>query len=94
MKDRRNKRSGTITDSEGVSHSYDFTSAKSRYLGSLHGHTHEELMLTEDNTTAYAANGYISNRACVFGIFDRNSNKLKVWEFSNGGVLDMLELDI
>jgi hypothetical protein len=29
LKDRRNKRSGTITDSEGVSHSYDFTDCES-----------------------------------------------------------------
>lgn len=94
MKDRRNKRSGTITDSEGVQHSYDFTNVKSRILGSLHGHTHEELMLTEEKMTAYATNGYMNEHACVFGIFDRKNNKLKVWEFSNTGVLDVLELDI
>lgn len=94
MKDRRNKRSGTITDSEGVEHSYDFTNVKTSYLGSLHGHTHEELMLTEENTTAYACDWYGNYNACCFGLFDRENNKLKIWYFTSETVYDVLELDI
>lgn len=94
MKDRRNKRNGTITDSEGVEHTYDFTNTKSRYLCSLHGHAHEELMLTEENTTAYVSNWYGDDNACVFGLIDRKNNKLKIWEFKTTGVSDLLELDI
>ena len=94
IKDRRNNRSGTITDSEGVEHSYDFTSVKSRYLGSLHGHTHEELMLTEENTTAYACDWYGNYNACCFGLFDRANNKLKVWRFDTTQTYELLELDI
>lgn len=94
MKDRRNKRKGTITDSEGVAHTYDFTNTKSRYLCSLHGHAHEELMLSEENTTAYVSNWYGDDNACVFGLIDRKNNKLKIWEFKTTGVSDLLELDI
>lgn len=94
LKDRRNKRSGTITDSSGVEHSYDFTACTSRILCSLHGHSHEELMLSEDGMTAYVADWYGDNNSCVFGIIDRVNNKLKIWEFKTTGVSDLLELEI
>lgn len=94
IKDRRNKRSGTITDSEGVVHNYDFTNVKTSYLGSLHGHTHEELMLTEENTSAYACDWYGNYNSCCFGLFDRKNNKLKIWYFNTNTVYDVLELDI
>lgn len=94
LKDRRNKRSGTITDSDGQAHSYDFTNVKSRYLGSLHGHTHEELMYTEENTTAYACDWYGNSGACCFGLFDRENSKLKIWYFTSATVFEPLELSI
>lgn len=94
MKDRRNKRSGTITDSNGQAHSYDFTNVKSRYLGSLHGHSHEELMYTEDNTTAYVCDWYGNYNACCFGLFDRENSKLKIWWFNSETVNDVLELAV
>lgn len=94
IKNRRNKGSGTITDSDNVQHSYDFSTVKSSYLGSLHGHAHEELMLTENNTTAYAADWYGNENSCTFGVFDRKNNKLKIWKFGNTGVQDVLTLDI
>lgn len=94
LKDRRNKRSGTITDSSGVEHSYDFTACTSRILCSLHGHAHEELMLSEDGMTAYVADWYGDNNSCVFGIIDRANSKLKIWEVKTTGVADVLELNI
>lgn len=94
MKDRRNKRSGKITDSDGVEHPYDFTNVKTRYLGSLHGHAHEELMYTEENTTAYVCDAYCGSRACCFGLFDRKNDKLKIWYFNADTAFDVLELDI
>jgi hypothetical protein len=89
MKDRRNKRSGTITDSECVSHSYDFTDCESRILCSLHGHSHEELYLQEEGLTTYAANS-----GCTFGLINRDTNKVTFWQFSNSSVLEPLVLDI
>ena len=94
LKDRRNRRSGTITDSSGVEHSYDFSGTKSRILCSLHGHAHEELMLTEESMTAYVADWYGDDNCCVFGIIDRVNSKLKIWEVKTAGVQDALELDI
>lgn len=94
LKDRRNKRSGTITDSSGVEHNYDFSGCTSRILCSLHGHAHEELILSEESMTAYAADWYGDNSSCVFGIIDRVNSKLKIWEVKKTGVADVLELDI
>lgn len=94
LKDRRNKRSGTITDSSGVAHTYDFSSVKTNLLCSFHGHTHEELYLSEENTTSYAANWYGDDNACVFGVINRANNTLKIWEVKTSGVSDLLELNI
>ena len=94
LKDRRNKRSGTITDSSGVAHTYDFSSVKTNLLCSFHGHTHEELYLSEENTTSYAANWYGDDNACVFGVINRANNTLKIWEVKTSGVSDPLELNI
>ena len=94
MKDRRNNRNGTITDSSGVTHNYDFTNCKNRLLCSFHGHSHEELMLTEDNMTAYVANWCGDSGACALCLIDRESNKLKVWQIKTTGVDEMLELNI
>ena len=94
LKDRRNKRSGTITDSSGVEHTYDFSSVKTKLLCSFHGHTHEELYLSEENTTSYAANWYGDDNACVFGVINRANNTLKIWEVKTSGVSDPLELNI
>ena len=94
LKDRRNKRSGTITDSSGVEHTYDFSSVKTNLLCSFHGHTHEELYLSEENTTSYAANWYGDDNACVFGVINRANNTLKIWEVKTSGVSDPLELNI
>lgn len=94
LKDRRNKRSGTITDSSGVEHTYDFSSVKTKLLCSFHGHSHEELYLSEENTTSYAANWYGDDYACVFGVINRANNTLKIWEVKTSGVSDLLELNI
>lgn len=94
LKDRRNKRSGTITDSSGVAHTYDFSSVKTKLLCSFHGHAHEELYLSEENTTSYAANWYGDDNACVFGVINRANNTLKIWEVKTSGVSDLLELNI
>lgn len=40
--DRKNKQSGTVKDSYGVSHSYDFTNCTSDLICSLHGHEHND----------------------------------------------------
>lgn len=94
LKDRKNNRSGTITDSSGVAHSYDFTNCKTELLVSLHGHTHEELYLAEENMVSYAADWYGDNNSCVFGVINRVTNKVTFWVFDSTGCLDPLELTI
>lgn len=86
MKDRKNKRSGTYIDDNGVSHSYDFTNCKNELLCMLHGHTHEELYLVEDGLLSYScdwdgaeSNGYKS----TFIAIDRKNNKFISWIANN-----------
>lgn len=94
MKDRRNKRSGAITDGEGMTHEYDFSNVETKLLCSLHGHAHEELMLTEDGMTAYVANWLSDDKNCAFGLIDRENGAMYIWQFNNSVVLDMLTLPI
>ena len=103
MKDRRNKRSGTITDSEGVVHNYDFSNCKNDFLCLFHGHLHQELYLTEDNTTLYVStttggidmstSGF-TDGACTLALIDRESKHLYIWAFNGNGVNPLLTLDI
>lgn len=94
LKDRKNKRSGTITDSSGVTHNYDFTDCKTKLLCSMHGHAHEELYLSEESMVSYAADWYGRDNRCTFGLIDRVNNKVTFWVFDNNGCLDPLELPI
>ena len=94
LKDRKNKRSGTITDSSGVTHNYDFSDCKTKLLCSLHGHAHEELYLSEESMVGYAADWYGRDNRCTFGLIDRVNNKVIFWVFDNNGCLDPLELSI
>ena len=47
---RKNKTSGTFTDSEGISHTYDFSNVSGDLLMSLHGHAHFEAYRTFENS--------------------------------------------
>lgn len=92
--DRKNKASGTYTDTDGVAHSYDFTDCKSDFLCCLHGHIHAEWLTTEKGLTAYAADWYGNNKSCTFGLIDRLNSKVTFWVFDSTGCLEPLELPI
>ena len=94
MKDRKNKRSGTIIDGEGVSHTYDFSGMETELLCSLHGHMHEELMMTDEGLTAYAADWLANDYNCTIGLIDRSGNQMYIWKFDQSSVSDMLTLPI
>ena len=94
MKDRRNKRSGSITDSEGVNHTYDFSAVQTELLCSLHGHAHNELMMTEEGMTAYVADWLGNDYNCAFGLVNRDDNEMYIWRFDKANVYDMLTLPI
>ena len=91
LKDRKNKRSGTIVDGDGISHNYDFSKCESDLLCCLHGHTHEELYLQDEGLLAYAFDyGHYKN--CAFVSINRAEKKLKVSQFNPTNVKDTLEL--
>lgn len=93
LKDRKNKRSGTITDSDGVEHNYDFSKCESDLLCCLHGHTHEELYIQDEGLLAYSFNhGAVKN--CSFASINRSENLLKVAQFTPTAVIDRIELSI
>ena len=92
--DRKNKVSGTYTDTEGVEHSYDFSGCTGDLLCCLHGHIHAEWYTTMNGLTAYAADWYGNNKACTFGLIDRINGKVTFWVFGSTGCLDPLELPI
>ncbi len=94
MKDRRNGRSGEIVDDDGVSHAYDFTGTKTDLLCSLHGHWHEEMMLTEESMTAYAARWLGHEYSCAFGLIDRENKRMYIWQFDRTKVYDRITLEI
>lgn len=82
MKDRKNKRKGTYTDTDGIAHPYDFSQCENDLLCLLHGHSHEELYYIEDGLTSYVCDwdgaestGYKS----TFVAIDRNKGILTSW---------------
>lgn len=91
---RRNKSSGSVTDSVGTAHAYDFSGCKHNLLCALHGHEHDEVYATLDNLLCYAADWYGNNKSCVFGLIDRAGGKLWIWKFSAESVADTLELSL
>lgn len=91
---RKNKTSGTVTDKDGVSHSYDFTGCAHELLCALHGHQHEEMYATLDNLLCYVTDWFGNNGSCVFGLVDRASEKLRIWKFDSATTYDELVLDL
>lgn len=82
LKDRKNKRKGTYTDTDGIAHQYDFSQCENDLLCLLHGHSHEELYYIEDGLTSYVCDwdgaeqtGYKSTFISV----DRSKGTLTAW---------------
>ena len=94
---RKNKQSGTYADINGTTHSYDFSNCQTDLLCTLHGHTHSEWYTTSYGLTGYAADRYYAIAGgckCVFGLIDRQSQKLHILEFNTDSVTEELILDI
>lgn len=82
LKNRKNKRKGTYTDTDGIAHQYDFSQCENDLLCLLHGHSHEELYYIEDGLTSYVCDwdgaestGYKS----TFIAIDRSKEILTAW---------------
>jgi len=92
---RRSKASCTVTDTDGVSHTADFSGCSSDLLCCLHGHEHNEMYGYCGNLLCYVADWYGgSNNSSVFGMVDRDTNKLRIWEFDKTSCSDELTLSI
>lgn len=91
---RRNKLSGSVTDMDGVSHSYDFTGCSHDLLCALHGHEHDEVYATLDNLLCYVSDWYGNNSSCVFGLIDRGARTLTIWKFDSTAVYDPFVMNL
>ena len=87
---RKNKTSGTFTDSEGISHAYDFSNASGDLLMSLHGHAHFEAYRTFENSITEFIFDWFHGNTFYFAYIDRKEKKFKVWKNeANVGALEI-----
>lgn len=87
---RKNKTSGTFTDSEGISHTYDFSNVSGDLLMSLHGHTHFEAYRTFENSITEFMFDWFAGNTFYFAYIDRKEKKFKVWKNeANVGALEI-----
>ena len=87
---RKNKTSGTFADSEGISHTYDFSNVSGDLLMSLHGHTHFEAYRTFENSITEFAFDWFDGNTFYFAYIDRKEKKFKVWKNeANVGALEI-----
>ena len=77
---RKTKGSGTITDSDGVEHSYDFTDCKTEVLCSLHGHTHYDAYLHLNGSLLVNSFDWFDDDTIFLALIDRVDRVLNVWK--------------
>lgn len=90
---RKNKTSGTFTDAENITHTYDFTNCESELLCEISGHEHLEAWSNKDGLLNYICDGAL-NTAYTGGIIDRYNNKMVIWHFNNSTISDVLEIPL
>jgi hypothetical protein len=83
--DRQNKTSGTVRDSYGVSHSYDFTGCTSDILCSFAGHEHcDKYMWQNGDIPVYLFDAYAyDNHPIYFVNVDRTNRRMNVWKIDD-----------
>lgn len=84
---RRTKGSGTITDSDGTEHSYDFSACKNPLLCSLHGHTHYDAYLYLNNSLLVNAFDWFDKNTFFFVLIDRVIGQLNIWKVEGDALL-------
>lgn len=89
---RKSKTSGTFTDSEGISHTYDFSNVSGDLLMSLHGHAHFEAYRTFENSITEFIFDWFDGNTFYFAYIDRKEKKFKVWKNEAG--VEALEISI
>lgn len=80
---RKNKTSGTVTDSEGVEHSFDFSACTTDLLCALHGHVHKDaynFVGAADTGLLTACFDWFDENTVHFVLVDRVNSRLNVWK--------------
>lgn len=83
--DRKNKGSGTVYDSYGNAHSYDFTGCNSDLLCCFAGHEHcDKYMWQNANIPVYLFDAYAyDNHPVYFVNVDRAKGRLNIWKIDD-----------
>lgn len=85
ISDRKAKRSGTLTDSHGGVHPYDFTKCTSGILCCLSGHDHVDKYTTVGGVPAVVFDAYRYDLNPLYMVnIDRTKKRLNVWKFDMG----------
>lgn len=77
---RKNKSSGTVTDSDGVQHSYDFSACETPLLCALHGHTHIDAYNYVGGSLLSYSFDRFDGGTVFFVLLDRAAQKLMIWK--------------
>lgn len=81
---RKNKTNGTITDADGVIHSFDFSGCTTDLLCTLHGHEHSDRIMYHCGVPTYLFDSYAKsstgNHPMYFGNIDRTQQRIHLWK--------------
>lgn len=82
---KQNKTNGSITDSQGITHTFDFSESTTRLLCGLHGHTHYETYNhVNGNYVGFAMSPYtMGSRWIFFLLVNRADNCINVWKMNS-----------
>lgn len=77
---RKRLSAGTVTDTDGVTHDYDFTQCVSPVLCSLHGHMHRDLYQYLDGGMLQNTFDWFDGNTFFFALIDRVNRQLNIWK--------------
>lgn len=90
--DRKTGGSGTIMDSDGVTHTYDFSSAgNSPLLCAIHGHTHLDVYNYVGGELLSYAFDWFDDNTFFFALIDSVNGLLNIWKVSAPGGVPQVE---
>lgn len=85
ISDRKAKTSGTITDSYGNVHTYDFSKCTSDILCCLSGHSHEDRYVSVGGVPSVVFDAYRYDLNPLYMVnIDRTNRRLNIWKFDTG----------
>lgn len=86
---RRNKTSGSIVDTDGNTHTFDFSGCTSDLLCTLHGHSHTDWCNWECGSPAIVFDSYaqdnLGQAPFFFGNIDRTNRCVNIWKVGRIG---------